>query len=237
MSLRTQWPYAAKAIVQHVWLVDLLYVWVTFKFSMLTTSDPLAEPIVHDVMPPLNLWLCEVDGVPKAITVSAWQDAWTLLLTVPDVLGLPSFVTLGYDGPNEDLQTTWNKYWEPWGPILSNPVPYGWKGRLVFNSLTHSAAGPTDDLDVSIVNIIFIDCSANDVVIGGFINGVEGQVLHIVKLCAAEFDATLEHDEPHAFQKIFLHAGLDETLRGEYGGWILVCDGTSWFDTSHSKHV
>ncbi|GAJ02290.1 unnamed protein product, partial [marine sediment metagenome] len=38
-------------------------------------------------------------------------------------------------------------------------------------------------------------------------------------------------------QDIFLHAGADETLTGEYGGWSLMCNGSHWFDVSHSKHV
>jgi len=29
----------------------------------------------------------------------------------------------------------------------------------------------------------------------------------------------------------------DETLAGEYGGWIFVCNGISWFGISHAKHV
>ncbi len=113
------WPYAAKAIIQHEFDVDHLNVWVTFRFAMRTSSDLLAEPIVHDVMPPLNLWLCEVDDVEKAVTVSAWQDPWTLLLTVPDIAENPDRVLLEYNGPHEDLRISWEKQWEPWGPILS----------------------------------------------------------------------------------------------------------------------
>lgn len=119
MPIRTARPYAAKAIVEHEFDVDHLNVYVTFRFAMETTSDPLAEPVVHDVMPPLNLWLCEVDDVLKAVTVSAWQDSWTILLTVPDIAVYPNRVTLEYDGPDENLRITWNKQWEPWGPILS----------------------------------------------------------------------------------------------------------------------
>lgn len=409
MSLITQWPYAANAIVRHEWVVNLLNVWVTFKFPMDQTVKPAHE-----------LWVCKVDDVPKAITVSGWQDEWTILLTVPDVLALPGRVTLEYDGPTEDLRITWYKQWEPWGPILSIRVPYLWEdilvvdtvnkrvgiqpgvvaaaafgyaftvvspdgvdqvglyhtnshaqmkwtngwlylttdegtdthtyvaitgkgtgfgilrcydqnstefftgfcsngnaffnvegnvpvgfhlqnkadvpvtcfvsategetekfkvygrkagdtsqrhvdlqispnanntalwsgvgdyvfdgnlraaGRLVSGTLTHSAVGPTDDLDVSDVNTVFIDCSANNVTIGGFVGGVNGQVLHVVRLCAAVNDVTIEHNEGTGNQNIFLHAGLDETLTGEYGGWTLVCNGTSWFDVSHAKHV
>jgi len=68
------------------------------------------------------LWICKVDDVEKAVTVSAWQDAWTLLLTVPDIAVYPNRVTLEYNGPDENLQITWGKIWEPWGPILSTDI-------------------------------------------------------------------------------------------------------------------
>ena len=103
-------------------------------------------------------------------------------------------------------------------------------------TLTTAVAGPTDNLDVAGVNTVFLNCAANDVTIGGFINGVNGQVLYIARLCAGAFTATLEHAHAHAFQKIYLHAGADEGLLSEYGGWTLVCNGTHWFDLSHSKH-
>lgn len=359
MSLRTQWPYAAKAIVQHEWVVDLLNVWVTFKF-----------PMDQTVKPAHNLWICLVDDVLKAITVSAWLDEWTILLTVPDVAVPPTRVTLEYDGPSENLRITWDKQWEPWGPILSVAVPYpleailsainsntaldvkffedlaiangddgkhisiwrnapegkdylrlfiwhyqqarfdtncswitfrpglvacltlstdhltayralfmqsdGVAGRIYFgatqrawiqyngvnllvnpkhagtgfmnilgslvvnervSSGTKTVSASADDTNVSNVNTVFVDCSANDVVLGAFVGGVDGQVLHIVRLCAAVNNVTLEHNEGTGNQNIFLHRGEDETLTGEYGGWTLKCNGTSWFDVSHAKHV
>lgn len=214
-------PYAAKAIVEHEFDTDHLNIFVTFRFAMDETVKP-----AHD------LWLCEVDDVEKAVTVSAWQDTWTLLLTVPNVVVLPDRVTLEYDGPNENLRITWQKQWEPWGPIVSVELP------PVYTTRTFSTGpAPQDDVDVSNVNVLFLDCAANDVVIGGFVGGVNGQVLHICRLCAAANDATLEHNEGAGNQNIFLHAGGDETLTGEYGGWSLACDGTSWFDISHAKHV
>lgn len=108
MTIRTQRPYAAKAIVEHEFDVDHLNVYITFRFSMDITMKP-----------PHGLWLCKVDDVLKAVTVSAWQDSWTILLTVPDVVVYPNRVTLEYDGPDENLTITWGKQWEPWGPILS----------------------------------------------------------------------------------------------------------------------
>jgi len=109
--IRTARPYAAKAIIEHEFDTDHLNVYVTFRFAMDETVKP-----AH------NLWLCEVDDVLKAITVSAWQDAWTLLLTVPDIAVYPDRVTLEYNGPDENLKITWDKIWEPWGPILSTDI-------------------------------------------------------------------------------------------------------------------
>lgn len=97
--------------------------------------------------------------------------------------------------------------------------------------------GAYDALDISGVNTVFLDCSGGAITIGGFVGGVNGQVLYLARLCASADNITLEHLEGTGNQDIYLHAGIDETLFTEYGGWILVCNGTSWFDTSHAKHV
>ncbi len=222
MNIWRPWPYAAKAIVQHEWLETYLYLWVTFKYPMDQTVKP-AHP----------LWKPEVNGVAKFVSASAWQDEFTIRLTIGLIPALPDRVTLEFDGPNYALRTTWGKQWEPWGPILS----YRAMGAPYSGTKTHSALGPTDNVDVSDIGILFIDCSANNVIIGGFVGGIKGQHLHVVRLCAALNDVTLEHNEGTGNQDIFLHAGADETLTGEYGGWTLVCNGSHWFDVSHAKHV
>lgn len=214
-------PYSAKAIVEHEFDTDHLNIFVTFRFSMDQT-----------IKPPHILWSCKVDDVLKAVAVSAWQDAWTILLTVPNIVVLPDRVTLEYDGPDENLKITWGKIWEPWGPIVSIELPPV-KTTRIFST------GPAvqDDVDVSNVNILFVDSTGNTITIGGFIGGVDGQVLHICKTDDAANAVKLEHNEGTANQNIFLHAGLDETLVNEYGGWCLGCNGSNWFDMSHSKHV
>jgi len=111
MTIRTARPYAAKAIIEHEFDVDHLNVYITFRFAMDETVKPANA-----------LWLCEVDDVVKNVTVSAWLDAWTMLLTVPNVVVYPDRVTLEYDGPDENLRITWDKQWEPWGPILSTDI-------------------------------------------------------------------------------------------------------------------
>lgn len=76
-----------------------------------------------------------VDEAAKPISASEWQDAWTLFLTVPDIASIPDRVTLEYQGPSVNLKTTWDKQWEPWGPILSSDatlLPYGsFKGNEI----------------------------------------------------------------------------------------------------------
>lgn len=214
-------PYAAKAIIEHEFDTDHLNMFVTFRFKMDQTVKPAND-----------LWILKVNGILKAIATSVWQDAYTMLLTAPGVAVLPDRVTLEYDGPDENLRITWDKQWEPWGPIVSLELPPVTETRIF-------STGPAqqDAVDVSNVKVLFLDCSANDVVIAGFVNGIDGQVLHICRLCAAANDATLKFDIATGNQRILLHAGGDETLTGEYGGWCLACNGTNWYDMSHSKHV
>jgi len=102
------WPYAAKAIVQHEWSATIVWIWVTFRFAMDTT-----------VKPPDALWIPTLDGIPKTVSISAWQDPWTMLLQIYMIYVKPTRVLLEYDGPHKDLHITWDKQWEPWGPILS----------------------------------------------------------------------------------------------------------------------
>lgn len=124
MPIQGQYPYAAKAIITHVFDTDHLNMFVVFRF-----------PMDQDVKPGHNLWICEVDSVVKAITASEWIDAFTLLLTVSAVASIPTLVTLEYDGPSVNLRITWQKQWEPWGPIVSSDsslLPYGsFKGNEI----------------------------------------------------------------------------------------------------------
>jgi hypothetical protein len=102
------WPYAAKAIIQHEWQTDHLNLWLTFNYQMRQTTKPLD-----------TVWLLYVDTVPKTVVSSTWQDAYTLLLASETLAASPTRVLLAYDGPSQNLTTSWYKQWEPWGPILS----------------------------------------------------------------------------------------------------------------------
>lgn len=145
MTIRTPRPYAAKAIIEHEFDTDHLNIWITFRF-----------PMDQAVKPANGLWLCEVDEVAKAVNASAWQDEFTMLLTVNAIASIPTRVTLEYSGPDERLVTTWNKQWEPWGPILSSDsalLPFGsFKGNGI--NWTQAAAINTwytiSDADIAV---------------------------------------------------------------------------------------
>jgi len=113
------WPYAAKSVIQHEFDTDHLNIWLTFRFGM----NQL-------VMPNLSKWTVKVDDTVKAVAASDWQDAFTLLLTVPTVSALPDRVLVSYAGPGptvylptnpnrKTLEISRNKQYEPWTEILS----------------------------------------------------------------------------------------------------------------------
>jgi len=214
-------PYAALAAIEHMFDAGHVDIYLIFKFPMDQTVKPAHAK-----------WICEVNEVEEDVTASAWQDEFTLLLTVAAIATRPSKVTIEYDGPDSTLRTTWFKQWEPWGAILSDEI------QPVISTITVSA-GPAinNDVDVSNVNTVLMDCSANTVPIGGFKNGINGQSLRIARLCASVNAAILFHINGTSEQDIYLHAGALEALAGEYGGWVLVCNGSDWYDCSHAKHV
>ncbi len=106
-------------------------------------------------------------------------------------------------------------------------------GRTSSGTATITASA--DDTDVSGINTLFINPAAA-VVIGAFVGGVNGQELRVV-IIDDDQNVTLEHNEGTGNQNIFLHRGVDETLDSHYGGWNLVCNGSNWYDESHSRHV
>lgn len=104
-------PYAYGATIKHEFETDHLNIWLTFR-----------HPMDQDLKPPLALWLLEADDVSVDIIDSAWQDEFTFLLTSDTIIVYPDRVLLEYNGPNSNLQTTWGKDWEPWGPSLSADI-------------------------------------------------------------------------------------------------------------------
>jgi hypothetical protein len=101
-------PYAVKAFIQHEFQVDHLNIWMTFSRPMNIKHKPLD-----------TVWIIKVDDVTKAVMSSAWQDHYTMLLVTEAVASKPGRVLVKFEGPDDYLETTWLKNWEPWGPILS----------------------------------------------------------------------------------------------------------------------
>lgn len=140
------------------------------------------------------------------------------------------------DGDTEAYGQLWVKSDSPNTLWFTNDT--GTDYSISPKTLTFSTVGPTNGLDVSGLNTLFIDNSSNAVTIGGFANGVDGQILCISLINAGANNVIIEHNKTGATQKIYLHAGADETLNTEYGGWIFVCHGgTDWHDCSHAKHI
>jgi len=107
-------------------------------------------------------------------------------------------------------------------------------GTAKYKHTAFSTVGPTDNVDVSDTTVLEVDTSSNNVTIGGFTGGVQGQILYIVKTDTAN-RLKLEHEETPfsgTSQKIYVTSGADETIFG-YGGWTLYCNGTAWFSLSN----
>jgi len=109
-------------------------------------------------------------------------------------------------------------------------------GRTAFATATIHPSGQTDDIDVSGINVLFIDADgANPALISGFTGGVAGQVLY-ASIIDHTKDVTMQHLEGASVQDLYLHDSADETL-DNFGGWTFTCDGTNWHDVSHARHV
>ena len=84
-------------------------------------------------------------------------------------------------------------------------------------------------IDVSDTDLVLIDTSGGNVIIGGFTGGIRGQRLDL-SVINATGNTTLEHNESTGNQDVFLASGGDETKTAGHGGWRLVCDGSNWFE-------
>jgi hypothetical protein len=138
-------PYAYAPSINHVFDTDHLNLYLTFRHTMKRTSDPLADPVVYDVMPPLEKWLLEADEVPLAAVDSEWIDEFTLMLTSDEILVEPAGVELEYAGPDAGLMYKWNKQIEPWGPLESYA---GYPQMPKPHNSTHENGG-SDEINVA----------------------------------------------------------------------------------------
>ena len=108
-------------------------------------------------------------------------------------------------------------------------------GAMVVGATTITAAN-NDAVDVTNISHIRIDTSGNNVALGGTVNAIVDQVLH-VSVSDATNDATMENNEGTGNQDFQTHKNADETLDSEFGGWTFIFDGTTWLDISHAQHV
>jgi hypothetical protein len=91
---------------------------------------------------------------------------------------------------------------------------------------TKTQSSSTDALDVTGVTGIGINTNAGNVVIGGFANGVPGQIVYLYKLYTAN-SFTIEHLEATGTQQIATPEAVDMTFNN-YGGVTLICVGATW---------
>lgn len=96
--------------------------------------------------------------------------------------------------------------------------------------LLHSISASTDGLVVTGRTYVQVSTSTADVVIGGLVGGVAGQVVHLHKSVSAN-TLTIEHNEGAGNQDIQCPRLADIVLTG-YGGVTLQCNGTNWFVVS-----
>jgi hypothetical protein len=122
----------------------------------------------------------------------------------------------GYGGVRLKCDGT---FWYQASPALSEKV-------------TVSAAGPTDNVDVTGCKTVIINNSSNAVTIGGFVGGVEGQYIDVIVTSSAN-NATLEFNEGTGNQDIILNGSADSTITTDYGGWRLYYDGSFWYEVKN----
>jgi len=103
------------------------------------------------------------------------------------------------------------------------------QAALNLQSTTITAAGPTDNHDMTGCNIVTLDATSNDVTLGGFVNGVADQVAHVVIINTTN-DVIVEHAESTGNQDIYLNGDADKKWNNTYGGVTLVCNGTHWYE-------
>ncbi len=104
------------------------------------------------------------------------------------------------------------------------------------SSATLTVTTSSDTLDVSGVNTVFINIAA-DIILGGLVGGVNGQVINFAIIGNFVNHCRFEHQEGIGgdTQDFINHLSVDEDV--DHGGCIYVCNGTNWYDISHARHV
>jgi hypothetical protein len=99
------------------------------------------------------------------------------------------------------------------------------EGTVSYKHISITAG--SDNLDVSGCTVVEATPSGTDR-LGGLTGGVQGQVIHIVKVDSGFGRLVIEHNEGTGNQDIFLSGATDVQLSTR-GGITLYCNGTSWF--------
>lgn len=92
-----------------------------------------------------------------------------------------------------------------------------------FVSGTKTITASADDVDVSHATVLNCDTNGGNITIGGFVGGVDGQILHLYN--SDTNDVILEDDEGTGNQDIKCASAADVTITAE-GGVTLIYDGT-----------
>lgn len=104
------------------------------------------------------------------------------------------------------------------------------------SSATVTITASSDVLDVSGVNTVFVNISA-DIILGGLVGGVDGQVVNFAFIGNFTNHCRFEHAAGigGSTQDFINHTAADEDI--DHGGCVYECNGTNWYDISHARHV
>jgi threonine dehydratase len=100
------------------------------------------------------------------------------------------------------------------------------EGTVSYKTVNLSSS--SDALDVSGATIVVVSTSSGNVLLGGFANGVTGQIIHLLKRTSAN-TLRIENNESTGTQKIYTSTNADKNYTN-YGGMTLYCDGNNWFE-------
>lgn len=107
----------------------------------------------------------------------------------------------------------------------------------VAGAISSATATMTDtqtNIDVSGINTLFVNITTNKT-LSGMTGGVDGQHIEIVYIGNYTAQLLLSHLAGAGDQDLHMHSGADETIDG--GGMTFACNGTTWYDCGHGKHV
>lgn len=131
---------------------------------------------------------------------------------------------------NDGSGGVWAGYFGPGDVYIENDLKVA--GAISSGTLTLTASN--DNLDVSGVNVVFINITGN-IILGGLTGGVDGQVIEFVYKGNYVNNITFEDTEGVGDQDFYMHTRSDETFEG--GGITFSCDGSNWYNGGHGKHV